>query len=423
MISMERRLQVGIATTVILILTRDILGLAIADIGLLGIVLGIMYTLSYKQLVYYLFFLFPLTCGIPGYIIFVGYLILLKKSKSVTQKQLLPMVIIALIDLFDEGFSGEPGTYTGIISFLSFCGVFFFFLNDTPYPKYNIPLAIRYFVIGTVFTFFIIFFNLLQQYNIYYILAGFARSGALGVQGNDTSIMKGHLAMNANTIAYYAVCAISSIIVLINSFQRKEAIGLILILILCGLLTISRTFILCLCLTAACYFFMHTYKIRMRILISVGWILLVGVFLYGDKLLLLSEGFIGRSNDADISTAGGRTLLFEEYNTVWFSSLKYILFGAGVVNYFSLLGCSNAMHSGLQQIWVCLGVTGFILFTQQILSFIYKYYSKRMLNYLLPFLVTLLFDQSIQFLNPYPLMLPIMVSLLVYKEGWLKTSD
>lgn len=419
MIKTEGNLLGGISGVAILIFVRDILGIGIPDVGVLGVSLIIMYKLPYIQLVYFLFFLFPLTCGIPGYIMFFGCLFLLNKSNRVTKRQILPVLIIFLIDLFDEGFTAEFDTYTGILSFISFCGIFFYFLNDEAIPKYNIPLAIRFFALGTVFTFFVIFYNMFQQYNIYYILAGFARSGALGVEGNDASIMRGHLAMNANTIAYYAICTISSVIVLFKNYNRKLAVIIISISTLCGILTLSRTFLLCLGLVGLCYIFMQNPKRQLQLVIAVCLIIVLAIFFYGDRLLFLSEGLIGRANDANMATAGGRTILFDEYNQVWLASLKYMIFGAGVVNYLPLLGCSNAMHCGLQQIWVCLGVSGFILFCQQIFTFISKYNSIKRLIYFLPFVVTFIFDQSIQFLNPYPLMLPIMISLLVCKEGLL----
>ncbi|MDE6091302.1 MAG: hypothetical protein K2G41_11480 [Duncaniella sp.] len=415
----ESRLRYSIVIFSLIIILRDVVGFPIPDVGILIVSAMIMTFLSYVELVYFLFFLFPLTCGIPGYIMLVGYILLFFKRKNISFLQIIPVLLIFIIDIFDEALSNDPGTLTGILSFISFCGIFFFFLNDKKRINYDIPQMIWFFGFGTAFTFFVIFYNMLQQYNIYYILAGMARSGALGVEGNDVAEMKGHLAMNSNTIAYYAVCCISSVLALKNNYKAKFMVPLLCFILACGLLTLSRTFILCTFLIGIYYYMISSKAERKKIIISSILGLIVFFGLYYDKIVLLSAGFVDRANDANMSTAGGRTELFYLYNEAWLSSLWYIFLGVGVVNHFPELGVYNAMHCGLQQIWVCLGVTGFLIFFYEIICFFKKYKNRNMILNSIPFVITLIFDQSIQFLNPYPLMLPIMVALLVYKEGWV----
>jgi len=413
------RLILGTIFISTIIVFRDIVGISIPNAALLAISCGIMIILRYREFVPFLFFLFPFTCGIPGYMMLAAYIILLIKARHISACQIIPVAIIGFLELINEAIGADFPILSGVFSFMSFTAVFFYFLNDKVKPQYNIKQSIFYFGVGTLVTFGVIFFNMLREYDVTYLLAGMARSGALGVEGNDVSIMKGHLAMNANTIAYYAICSVSCLLVLFKSYKPIPTLCIIIAITLCGFLTISRTYILCLALIGVFYMLSASNKMRIRFSITLILIFIALLFFAGDYIERFQETVIGRTKDSTIATAGGRTVLFDEYNAAWIRSVWYIFLGCGVINYYPLLHCSNAMHMGLQQVWVCLGITGLVLFIQQIGYFINKYFTLKNFLSLMPFVVTLLFDQSIQFLNPYPLMLPIMVSLLVCKANYL----
>lgn len=409
------RLILGVFIISIIIVLRDIVSVSIPDVALLAISCGIMIYLPYFELVPFVFFLFPFTCGIPGYVMLAAYFILFIKARHLSAVQIIPVIIIGILELLNEVIGADFATLSGVMSFLSFTAIFFFFLNDKARPNYDIKKSIFYFGIGTLVTFGVIFFNMLREYGLDYLLTGMARSGALGVEGNNVDIMRGHLAMNANTIAYYAICCVSCLIVLFKSYKHIPTLCIITIIALCGFLTLSRTYILCLGLIGVFYILTASNKMRIGFTFTLTLLFVALSFFAEEYVEQLIDTFVGRSQGSNFATAGGRTILFDEYNEVWLKSLWYIFFGCGVVNYYPLLHCSNAMHSGLQQIWVCLGLTGLLLFVQQICTFLKKYFTLKKAIYILPFLVTLIFDQSIQFLNPYPLMLPIMVSLIVCK--------
>lgn len=417
------RLSLGACAISIVIILRDLVGVPVPDAALLAIASGIMLVLPYTELVPFLFFLFPFTCGIPGYVMLAAYIILLLKHKHLSAGQIFPVIIVGILEFFDELIGADFATVSGVLSFMSFTALFFFFLNDAKKTKYDIKLAILYFCLGTIVTFGVIFINMLREYGINILLAGMARAGALGIEGNDTSIMQGHLAMNSNTVAYYAICSISCLAVLFNSYRRIPILCLITAITLCGFFSISRTYILCLALIIVFYLLTASNKMRIGFLVTLMLLFVTLSFFAGEYIELFEETLIGRTEESTFDSAGGRTILFEYYNDEWLKSIWYVFFGCGVVNYFPLLGVHNAMHSGLQQIWVCLGITGFILFAQQTIAFIAKYSKSNKLIFLTPFFVTFAFDQSIQFLNPYPLMLPIVVSLLVWKVSALTKAE
>lgn len=372
--------------------------------------------LKYSDCVPYFFFLFPFTCGIPGYSILGAFLVLLCKSKRYTSSQFLPFLVVTILEFMSEGLTADGARISGMISFLTFTAVFFYFLNDRLSNNYDITKAVKCYIWGTVACIVIIYYNMISFYGLPYLLSGVARSGALGIEGNDTSEMKGHIAMNANTIAYIAVCAFTSVIVMLPQMRKRTfAFICVSIIFLGGVLSFSRAYIICIALFGALYFLCSSGKGKVWFTLAVGVVCIAVLFFATAYYDAIFSVFSNRAGEASFATAGGRTLLFSEYQEKWSSNMFYVLFGCGVVDYYPLLKCHNAMHSGLQQIWVCLGVAGLTLFVYQIGAYLYRNIQRKHLIYCLPFLLTTIFDQSVQFLNPYPLMLPILVSLLVIK--------
>lgn len=395
---------------------RDLFSMPVPGFVLLFVSVVLMMFMKYADCVAYFFFLFPFTCGIPGYTILGAYIVLLIKSKYYTLSQFIPVAIVTGLEIINEGMNATDARISGMVSFLTFVAVFFYFLNDKHWIRYDVAKVIKYYIGGVVVTFVIIYYNMINFYGLPYLLSGMVRNGAMGIEGNDTSEMMGHIAMNANTIAYIAVCAFTSLVVMLPLIQKKIfAMVLCLIILLGGMLSFSRTYIMCLALFLALYFLLSSGKNKIWFVLVSGAVyiaVLYFAFTYYDAMFSV---FSNRTGDATFATAGGRTLLFEEYQEKWLSDLSYILFGCGAIDYYPLLHCHNAMHSGLQQIWVCLGITGLTLFIWQIGAYLRKNVQKKHLIYCLPFILTTLFDQSVQFLNPYPLMLPILVSLMVIK--------
>ena len=126
----------------------------------------------------------------------------------------------------------------------------------------------------------------------------------------------------------------------------------------------------------------------------------------------VSDVFASRMNAENIETGGLRTVIFSEYNEKWSADISNIIIGTGAVHSSEVLDIDVSMHSGLQQIWVSHGILGLMLY---VLAFLYylRYYSDRRapLTQYMPFFFCFIFDQSIQFLVPYPLMLPFLPTL------------
>lgn len=407
------RLSLCLVFLMIMIFIRDVLMFPISDTILLGYNIVVMLLLSHRDLMKYVWFCFPLTCGIPGYIMTLSFIFLIIKRRKINIRQLLPILIVTLLVGFNWGVYGEQSNLPNLLSFISFVSIFFYFMHlDDNYVRRDSVDLIKYYSFGIIFTLGVVLFNMIIQYGFDSILTGTLRSGALGVVDNDASAMKGHLAVNANTMAYYALSVFSSTFVLLLYRKGTSKMWLVIMLLalVLGLFSFSRTYIACVTLVMLIYFTMSNFKSRLRFVLVVALLFVLIITLFPDVLDAFIESFLGRFDEDNLATAGGRTILFKGYNELWSSNIIYIIFGVGVwgeVNIWS-------MHSGFQQLYVCLGLVGTFTY---LLSFIIYFNRNKTNSYLLllPFFITFVFNQSIQFLAPYSLMLPYIPTLYMMK--------
>ena len=411
----EAKLVLCIVVTSLLFIIRDVMGVNVSDFILTGICALSMMILKYEKMVCYIFFLFPIMCGAPGYIMTIAYFLLLLKGPKLKSKQVVPLIIVALLEVVNESFSNIDGLYTGIMSFLSFTAIFFYFLNERE-KLFSVRKCLLYYGLGATLTFIIIYGNMFMEYGLEAILSGMLRSGALGVVDNDVTKMQGHIAMNANSIAYLSVSVVTIFSVMLSKYitdRRTQLLYITIIIVglMAGLLSFSRTYIGVIFLFAI--MFISLIKGRMKIIIIefIALLCTFAIFFCSDILLNIFNSFLGRMEESNMATAGGRTVLFQLYNKAWLEDISYIIFGAGVVSYWDKLNIYNAIHNGLQQIWVCLGIVGFFTYTVRISMYLYRCCAKKNIIICLPFFVTLLMDQSIQFLSPYPLVLILLATL------------
>lgn len=408
------KLMFCIGIIMLMLVVRDIVGIEIFDKLVVVVTIISMLCLNYEKLVYLVFFMFPLMCGVPGYLMTFAYIILVFKGPKLRSQQIVPLVIVALLEVINESFRNVDGLYVGILSFLSFTAIFFYFLDELN-RKYSVKKCLIYYGVGAAFTLIVIYSNMLIEYGLNSILSGMLRNGALGVVDNDVTKMQGHLAMNANTIAYLSISVITifSVLLIQTTTNRKTKwfYGCIIgVCLFSGLLSFSRTFVSVLALFIASLILTAKWKQKFKIINYLALLCAVIVYSYSDILLNMYDTFLGRIEDSNMATAGGRTVLFQLYNKAWLGNVSYIIFGAGVVSYWGTLKVYNAIHNGLQQIWVCLGIIGFLTYILRVSFYLFRCKEKRIIFYL-PFFITLLIDQSIQFLAPYPLVLILLATL------------
>lgn len=400
----------------LLLIARDIMGITVSDIVVTVACASSMAVLKYEKMVYLIFFMFPIMCGVPGYIITIAYLLLLIKGPCLTSRQIVPLIIVIFLEIINELFRDVSGLYTGMLSFLSFTAVFFYFLDERR-NLYSVQKSLIAYGIGTSLVFIVIYINMFQQYGIDAVLSGMLRSGALGVIDNDVEKMRGHLALNANTIAYMAISVVSMFSVLLETKSKMKVIYMVItaICFVAGIFSFSRTYIAIILLFVLFLFLKSKGTKKIKLGASLFFVGITILCIWGNVVDSIFNAFEGRMEEDNITTGSGRTILFALYNKAWFENLYYVLFGVGVVTYREVLNVYNAMHNGLQQIWVCLGIMGLLLYCLRIGSYLRNIYTSNSSILYIPFVVTLMLDQSIQFLNPYPLVLILLVTLQLPK--------
>ena len=120
-----------------------------------------------------------------------------------------------------------------------------------------------------------------------------------------------------------------------------------------------------------------------------------------------------------MESGGNRTNIFRKYMEVFFVNSRFVFLGAGVTQTNAVTGMGASMHNGLQQILVCCGSLGFLLYMYALGTPVVKTCSKRKipLVYWLPLLSVIAFTQTIQFLNPMMLMLPYAIGIYSLKSA------
>lgn len=417
----NKLLKVSVLSVMVILCMRDILGFGVSGVMIVGIMSLFMVLLPYTQLVYLLFFILPLTCGIPGYVMLVSIVLLVLKSKHITAAQIIPAVLIAISEILHVTFYDFNADFRGVLSYLSFISVFFFLLFEQDKTVMR-QVCIKYFCFGAVFTLAVIYAGLMLENGFAEVIAGNLRSGfAMGIE--EVEEMKNRLVLNANSIAYYSIVSLACLLLGRRKLQLGflSYVSMLVIAIAGGILSFSRTWLL---LVAVVFvLFIIANKPSNKFILGAAIAAIVGLVIVSDSAFFapIVENMTSRIGNDDIATAGGRFIIFERYNDFWLSEMKYVLFGTGAVYYKEVAGQFMSIHNGIQQIYVCYGLCGILLYIGVIVGFLRRNkHIKLSLLFCLPIIACFLFNQSIQFLNPYYLMLPFIpaaYALRIEKRG------
>lgn len=394
---------------------------AVVDFNKLYLVIvtfGVAAVLDYKRVIYLLCFLFPLSCGIPSnfiYPLLICILFIKDPQKSINKVAL--FIVIFLMEISHYGFYTFETRVAEVVGYASFLFLMFYIIADNP-KDVDYGKCITLFCIGAAVLLLGIIINnslLISQLDP---INGIVRLGDNKELGdfNETRMM---LTANANTIGYYSIAATSCLLVL----QYYKKINSILFLILFtisfygGVLSVSRTWAILMIFSVIIYLrFMKQNIVKSLLLIGV---LSIGVVVFLSQNELILEFFTQRftEDSTNLSTAGGRTIVFQEYNAYLADNPLSLIWGEGAVYYKEASGIASATHNALQQIIVSYGLVGLCIFICAFIRSTKKYFSKKELMAILPLCMMVLFVQTIQILNPYFLMAPIIVAFYALKMG------
>ena len=171
-----------------------------------------------------------------------------------------------------------------------------------------------------------------------------------------------------------------------------------------GMASVTRTWVLVMSLIIFLYLFVSKIKYKWFLLLPI----LIVILLQSEIFNIILEAFYERFTNEDLLEAGGRGNIWKQYITIWSSKLEYIILGISSPNYRSIFPDINSMHNFTQQIFVCTGVVGFVVYFAFMLKVIIYGIKKRMsLRVFLPIIGGFVFLQSISVLANWILILPI----------------
>ena len=181
----------------------------------------------------------------------------------------------------------------------------------------------------------------------------------------------GGIVINPNSLGVLCVLAIGCLIQIRSANQKKKLdILMIILLLVLGALTCSRTYLVCLLILCAFLFIVsdRSMKEKFKFLLGSISVLLISVLLMHLWFPENLEMFIQRLKVEDITS--GRDTLFIAYNDYLRSSVKTFFWGLGSLNLGEKVAqlsiAFSVPHNGIQEILVAWGIVGLMLFVAMI---------------------------------------------------------
>ncbi len=403
-----------------LIVARDILDANVHFLILTGVLACAMFFSSYENAVAFFCMIIPMTNGLKAAAIYpVAVMILLVRRKNAFSplQFIFPLVFIAYEYLLSH--TDPKVEYYHLVYFSAAILLFAYFMFDRQ-SGIDYKKALSGYIVGTAFFAAIILILSLKSYTILDFFRTTARFGDLPGYAADRDIMRD----NQNNVAYFCLTAVACYIPLLHSSMKwiyKIFMALpTLFCFFCGLLTISRAFVLIFAVVAAYYVLIHLRFDRKSffVLCGVALVAFVGFSLL-ERYPFVAQRFFDRFGESNVTIDDGRMQIIRLYNEFMWENDGRFFFGTGALAVESVTGIRSALHNGTQQIFVSYGLIGFILFVFPLVSAFISVNRPKIapLVYFVPLLAVLGFTQTIQFIAPSVLMLPMCLAVFALKLG------
>lgn len=400
------------------IVLRDVIGFEIPKLIFILICGFTFLLLDFNGILCFLAFLFSMMSGLPAnYILLLAYIVLIIKKK--TRFHILQFVLpiwVMIIELFHI-WDVSSIDIVSLISYIVHIGIISLIVFDCN-ESLDYKKIVIMFCIGVLIMLFILLAITLKFTTIENMISGKIRFGNITyfLERNYNMV----LTNNQNNIAYYCVLAISAEISLAAEKNKHLLYSiLICITLFFGVLTMSKTFLVVMAVIVMIMIFVN-YKWSMRNCISLFAITAMLLLFYYNNINL----FLGLFNNImyrfyETSFLNGRIEIFSLFSAFLYHNIFYFIFGTGVLNMEEITGISSSPHCGFQQIGIAYGILGFLIFIIGLIKMIqnanrgvkceFIYYSTM--------IVMFIFTQSIQFINPYELMMPIIIGFCTIRLG------
>ena len=406
----DRSFIISIIILPVILVFRDILGINVNQIMIFMTMAISVIVLPFRSALCYTAFSCGIIAGVNAYFLGVAFILLLVKSKrSISFVRLLPVILLLVLEFLNNILILGNVNFAQLLLYASYLSIFFYFLCLKGDSILYREITVSY-ILGLAITLLIISFSILQNPLIFQEGEELAR-GSMGVIDDDTST---HFALNANTLAYFSIALLVILFLGYNNLKINKYLFYILLLIsvISGVLSQSRTWLILVCVIFVMLIFCLNIRGKFKLLFLSMVFSLTAIIFYKDFIYIIYDSFFSRFNELNIETAGGRTEIFRNYNVFMWSNPQYVLTGTGCLQYKQVAGIENSCHNAIQQIFVSYGLVGLLIF---VISYVrsMKIGNTRtsFISYIIA-LTPILFIQSIQFLHPHYLMLPVAMCVI-----------
>jgi hypothetical protein len=214
---------------------------------------------------------------------------------------------------------------------------------------------------------------------------------------------------NANNLGLYSATCFAGLLMGRKRLDMPMVVYVIVLVlvILGGALSFSRTWLL---MTTASIVLYLILSPKNKAFFAVIAILVIALAFLLNSVLFepIYEVFEMRLTSEDISDGAGRTDMFSLYHNFFVSHPEYWLTGTGSVYYLKVCAQPNSIHNMIQQIYVCYGIIGIGTFLSYFMLLLKRSrrYVSNLVQYL-PFVIYIIFVQTLQFVNPIFCMYPL----------------
>lgn len=170
-----------------------------------------------------------------------------------------------------------------------------------------------------------------------------------------------------NYLGIYIIVAIMGLCTMLKTF-KKRALPIIIVcgLLICGLATASRGFLMSLCVMLVFFWVSASSKKRIKYIITLPFLALSVVLIVSSTDIgnYIYSTYSDRFSESDISN--GRLILYDRYSHLLISDTGRTLFGIGLINYppraSAITGEKLLMvHNSVLEVLVAWGMLGFVI--------------------------------------------------------------
>jgi len=303
-----------------------------------------------------------------GFQIKYGFLIcaiiyIVKFGKSVKKLQYALVVVLMFVWELLHAFAWDFSLFESLRNFSELIVLALFFISEG--VDYDDDFMMRIFAYCSLIAASIVFIINLKyfQWDMNAFLEAGQRFGE-GLRDEENF----SFSFNPNSLGLASNMGIMGLLMLINNKRAKLLDYIVFILLIAvGLLTMSRSFIICLVLILLYYFVFQSGTLKKKVLSIAGLALLfVAIILVATAVAPdIMESYAKRFMVDDITN--GRDVLLTFYNDHIMSGAEYLLFGVGLQNYGDKVNRihntnMNVSHNAYQELIVVWGIVGLALF-------------------------------------------------------------